>query len=126
LISYLFRKEFAQPVAAGKDELVRFDRGSIRKAYSTQMAAFKFINNDSRLPILTTFTNEPLDDSLTRGARSQVSALPFKQSPLDLFQIDLRPALLQFTRRKFLERNSRIAQLRQRSPLEAVVSIGKP
>ena len=117
------REQLSQPWPAGKNETVRFESRAVRQRQTLESGALSSPSGPNcDLPILAPTRHECVDYRLAAGSRLEISALRLEYAPLDIFEVDLRPALLHLGSGQLLIFDLGRAQHLYRSALKDVIA----
>ena len=120
-------KQGAQPRAAGKHKAVCGQPAAVRQRHTRELASPRLDRRSHReLPVLPAFGDKTLEHRSAGATRRQVAGVLLENGPADLLAIDLRIPSRHFGALELFERNTRIAQDRQRRLLELVVAFDEP
>jgi len=117
-----FRKQLAEPRAAGKDIVIGFESRAVGERQASQTSAFEALRCDRELPVFSPFGDKCIYHRLATGAGIEVSALRFVNSPVDAGEVDLWPAFSHLGWGEFLKLDLGLAKHCERAPLEGVVA----
>src|SRR6478672_11707640 len=86
-----FREQFSQPRPAGENVLVGGKFRAVGKRQAFPRTTVEITLGHSRLPVFAAFRKKAIEHRPAGTARCQKTALWLVNSPMDCFQINLRP-----------------------------------
>ncbi len=105
--------------------MIGFEPRAIGEGQAAKRALSGIVEPNGRncdLPIPSAFRDERIDNGLATGAGIEVSALGFVDSPVDILEVDLRPAFLHIRCGEFSEFDLGLAQHGKRAALVLIVA----